>query len=154
MVVGGDDEYDGWSEYAERDRRAEFDIKYLIEKGLFSRELDIAEYTQLRYAYHIIDELVRAFEDIEAGKYVKPGEAFYSLEIFGLYRCFYCYQKGVLIFNNLSNLKANDLPIVRLYINGKLLGLSILGKPVMNYYHEYLDWVNKLGSGLNFHFGG
>lgn len=145
---------DKWSDYADSDRRAEFDINYLIRKGLFLRELDIAEYTQLRYAYHIIDELVKASEDVEQGQYPKPGDSFHSLEIFGLYRCFYSYQDGLVIINNLSNLKVNDLPIVRLYINGKLVGLSVLGKPLMDYYREYLDWVNRMGSSLNFHFGG
>ena len=135
------------------ERKAEAGMKYLLENHIFHVELDSAQYAQLRHSYHIIDELVAATRDFKEGNYPRPGETYLSLEIFGLFRCFYRHEQGVTLINELDSPIIRDSPIVRLYINRKLVGLSILGKPVINYYDQYLEWVNESEDrGLNFPF--
>lgn len=135
------------------ERKAEEGMRYLLENGVFHVELDSAQYFLLRYSYDIINELVLATKDFREGNYPKPGETYLSLEIFGSYKCFYRHEQGVTFINELDSPIIKDAPIVRLYINRKLVGLSILGKPVINYYDQYLEWfIKNVNSGLNFTF--
>jgi len=148
-------EMDGAEEYVVLNERAEQGIEMLQRRGILAEGLSEREYNHLRCAYHIIDELVCGFEDLEKGSYCKPGEALHRLEIYGLYQCFYSYQDGVLAWDQLNTEQGMREPVLRLYINGKLVGLSVLGRVVMNYYQEYLDWVAKISTtGVIFNFGG
>ena len=139
-------------EIEDRQQLARMQIEMLQEQGVFCKDLSKDQFEKLSYAKHILDELVKSCDYLLTGNYPHPGEAFHSLEIYGTYRCLYAYDEGYLLFNGLEGVKLENIPILRLYINQRLVGVNISGETVVNYYEDYLDWVRERMSGLNFSF--
>lgn len=136
-------------EYRELQERCYQALCFLVENGIFLRELSVREYKRLRMAYGVVDELwAAAKEYLLSGKYPEVGEPLLSLELYGLYRCYYRYASGIEYINYFRELSFYEMPVIRLRINRYLVGLFILGECVMDYYRKYLEWLQSLGVSL------
>ena len=136
-------------EYRELQEQCYLALCVLVENGIFRRELGAREYEQLWTAYGVVDELVAAAKEyLLSGKYPQVGEPLISLELDGLYRCYYRYASGIEYINYFKELSFYEMPVIRLRINRYLVGLFILGECVMDYYRKYIEWLQSFGVSL------
>ena len=135
-------------EYRELQRRCFDGLWTLNDSGIFCCELGGREYDELWTAYGIVDELVKVKDGLLGGDYPQVGEPLESLELHGLYRCYYRYAYGVEYVNYFRSFEFKEIPIVRLYINQRLVGLFILGRRVVDFYLPYVKWLQESGTNL------
>jgi len=128
-------------EYALAQRRCYESLCSLMECGIFNDNFGVRECEQLRMAYSVIAELEEVKDSLLTKDYPHPGDAFTSLELHGLFRCYYRYNYGVEYINYFRFINFHTVPVMRLYINEKLVGLFIFGQCVMDFYREYIKWL-------------
>ncbi|MCS6781930.1 MAG: hypothetical protein NZ482_01935 [Gloeomargarita sp. SKYG98] len=120
-------------------------LERLVERGFLRYRPSLKQAEILGFASYVLDELERT------GEAPVPGESLESLEIWGTFECFYRWSAGVLWVDELDEFVRIGGALVRLYLNGVLVGLSVCGELMVDRYKAYSEWLSEfLGKGTVF----